>query len=157
METNPEDVTIPNEGIVEMEDEVEYENDFLYEDTTEREQQQGEFWEYQRVVAKQTIQQCVRDRKSVTVGNRQVQKTWTHVGAIEGDEPVDYRNVGVVGFNFNYKNDSTNNEKTKRINFLNLLIHLWPGDWKKNLAKLNDEINKENETKVRNILFIFIY
>ena len=53
--------------MVEMKDEVEYENDFLYEDTTKREQQQGEFWEYQWVVTKQIIQQCVCDRKSVTI------------------------------------------------------------------------------------------
>ena len=90
LETNPEDVTIPNEGIVDMEDEVEYENDFLYEDTAEREQQQGEFWEYQRVVAKETIEKYVHERKSVTIGNCQVQKTWTHIGSIKGEEPVDY-------------------------------------------------------------------
>ena len=41
--------------MVYIEDEVEYENDFLYEDPLEREQQQGEFWEYQRVVTKETI------------------------------------------------------------------------------------------------------
>ena len=154
METNPEDVTIPNEGIVDMEDEVEYENDFLYEDTAEREQQQDEFWEYQRVVAKETIERYVRERKSVTIGNRQVQKTWTHIDSIEGEEPVDYKHIGVVGFNFNYKNNSQTNEKRNRINFLELLIHLWPGDWKKNLSKINDEIKKENETKVRTNLFL---
>ena len=57
LETNPEDVFIPNEGVVDIEDELEYENYFLYEDSAEREQQQGEFWEYQRVVAKQKIDQ----------------------------------------------------------------------------------------------------
>ena len=96
LETNAEDVSIPHEGIIDVEDEVEYENDFLYEDTADREQQQGEFWEYQRVVAKETIEKYVEDGKSVTIGNRQVQKTWTHVTKIEGDEPVDYKNIGVV-------------------------------------------------------------
>ena len=46
--------------------------------------------EDQRVVAKETIEKYVHERKSVTIGNRHVQKTWTHVGSIEGDEPVNY-------------------------------------------------------------------
>ena len=99
-----------------MENEVEYENNFLYEDTADREQQQGECWEYQRVVTKETIEKYVHEQKSVTIGNCHVQKTWTHVGSIEGDEPIDYRHVGVVGFDSNYKNDCTTNEK-RRINF----------------------------------------
>ena len=149
LETNAESVSIPNEGVIDMEDEVEHDNDFLYEDTANREQQQGEFWEYQRVVAKETIEKYVEEGKSVIVGNRQVQKTWTHVAKIEGDEPVDYKNIGVVGFNFNYKNESIEDQKKKRINFLKLLIHLWPGDWRINLFKVNEEISKENEVKVR--------
>ena len=36
LETNAEDVSIQNEGVTE--DEVEYDNDFLYEDTADREQ-----------------------------------------------------------------------------------------------------------------------
>ena len=143
--------------MVYIEDEVEYENDFLYEDPLEREQQQGEFWEYQRVVAKESIDRYVRDRKSVTVGNREVQKTWTHVESIEGEEPQDYTNIGVVGFNFNYKHDSKQNGKKKRINFMDLLIHLWPGDWRKHLSKLNIEIGKENETRVSTKLCLDLF
>ncbi len=75
LENNPEDMFMPNEGVVDIEDELEYENDFLYEDSAEREQQQGEFWEYQRV------------------------------------------DIGVVGFNFNYKNDLEHEESKKRIDF----------------------------------------
>ena len=102
------------------------------------------------MVAKETIKRYVEENKSVVIGNKQVQKTWTHVAKIEGEEPVDYRNIGVVGFNFNYRNESIEDQKKKRINFLKLLIHLWPGDWQKNLSNLNDEILKENEIKVRN-------
>lgn len=157
LESNAEDVSIPNEGVIEMEDELEHENDFIYEDTADREQQQGEFWEYQRVIAKDTIKRYVEERKSVTIGNRQVRKTWTHVAGIEGEEPVDYKNIGVVGFNFNYRNKSIEDQKKKRINFLKLVSHLWPGDWRKNLSKLNDEIAKENEMKVRNNVCFIIY
>ena len=43
------------------------------------------------------------------------------------------------------------------MNFLSLLIHLWPGDWKKNLSKLHDKIKKENDTKIRTNLFLIYY
>ena len=84
----------------------------------------------------------------IFVGSRQVQKTWTHVDKIEGEEPVDYQNIGVVGFNFNYRNEAIEDQKKKRINFLKLLIHLWPGDWRKHLSRLNEQVFKENELKI---------
>ena len=37
-----------------------------------------------------------------------------------------------------------------RINFLDLLIHLWPGDWRAQLTDLNHMIQKEYKEKVRN-------
>ena len=54
------------------------------------------------MVANETIEKYVEEGKSsIVIGNRQVQKTWTHVDKIEGEDPVDYQNIGVVGFNFN--------------------------------------------------------
>ena len=40
---------------------------------------------------------------------------------------------------------------------MNLLIHLWPGDWRKHLSKLNNEIRKENETKVSTKLCLDLF
>jgi hypothetical protein len=42
-------------------------------------------------------------------------------------------------------NDTMAKEK-QRINFLELLISLWPGDWKKQLARLNLRIRVDNES-----------
>ena len=54
--------------------------------------------------------------------------------------------LGIKGFNFNKKNVKANG-KNDRINFLNLLKHLWPGDWKDNLAKMNQYIKKHNNNR----------
>ena len=36
-----------------------------------------------------------------------------------------------------------------QINFLDLLIHLWPGDWRAQLTNLNHHVHQEYKQKVR--------
>ena len=41
-------------------------------------------------------------------------------------------------FDFNNKTVKNDSDKNKhRINFLDLLIHLWPGDWEQQLEMIN--------------------
>ena len=50
--------------------------------------------------------------------------------------------VGARNFDFNTKRMKTSRGLV-RINFLDLLIHLWPGDWKSQLTVLNHRIHEE--------------
>ena len=63
-------------------------------------------------------------------------------------EPVDSTVVGVRNFDFNNKRMKTSRGLT-RINFLDLLCHLWPGDWRVQLTTLNHRIHEDYKEKVR--------
>ena len=60
--------------------------------------------------------------------------------------PSKYSKVGVVGFNA----EGFNNIDTKLDDydypFARLLEHLWPGDWRVQLRKMNDAINEANKS-----------
>ena len=45
----------------------------------------------------------------------------------------------------------------QRPSFLELLIHLWPGDWREHLSKLNTEIERENSEQVSCLLPCFSF
>ena len=56
------------------------------------------------------------------------------------------KQIGIRGFDFEKKNECADG-KNPRINFLDLLIKLWPGDWKDNLKKLNESIDDANSNR----------
>eukprot|EP00934_Nitzschia_sp_Nitz4_P004390 Nitzschia sp. Nitz4//scaffold475_size5561//3915//5458//NITZ4_009216-RA/size5561-snap-gene-0.2-mRNA-1//-1//CDS//3329552714//4380//frame0 len=63
---------------------------------------------------------------------------------------LDFEEIGLAGFNFRMKpiqQSSTNNE---RINFMDLLIHLWPGDWREQLQLLNVRVDRHNAALRKN-------
>ncbi|GFH45724.1 hypothetical protein CTEN210_02198 [Chaetoceros tenuissimus] len=69
----------------------------------------------------------------------------TDVKKTEVTEPVEYFNtLGIVGFDFKNLSEKTDG-KNKRINMLDLLIHLWPGDWNERLIVLNERIGEHNK------------
>ena len=77
--------------------------------------------------------------------------TWTiRDDILETEVEDDYDSVmGVKNFDFNKKKVKSNNRGQTRINFLDLLIHLWPGDWREQLTQLNHRISENYKEKVR--------
>ena len=80
--------------------------------------------------------------------------SWTVCGDVTKAEVVADREselpVGVKNFDFNNKSVRGPNRGQSRINLLHLLIHLWPGNWRKQLEELNKRIQASNEVKAAN-------
>ena len=59
---------------------------------------------------------------------------------------VEFRGTGVCGFNFkcNPKKLFGPKRLRSRIDFHQLLIHLWPGNWREQLKSLNRSVREEN-------------
>ena len=56
---------------------------------------------------------------------------------------------GIAGFDFSENNRTITIDnhcgRARRINILDLVIHLWPGDWTEQLERLNQHIQKKND------------
>jgi hypothetical protein len=67
----------------------------------------------------------------------------------KGNKPADqeFKNNGICNFDFNNTTEPSpsRDPRGRRINFLSLLIHLWPGKWQEQLKQLNGRIRLENE------------
>ena len=121
---------------------------FIVED--EDRMARSEYWEYQQTVADRAIADMVANATTISIGSGAVARTWTVVEGIEGDEPEDYDNVGVQGFDF--QDESCDG----RVSFMKLLIHLWPGSWTDHLKRINLSIKRSNKVMVSvSILFLF--
>jgi hypothetical protein len=76
---------------------------------------------------------------------------WTVRDDVKADEVVpdkDPEQIGICGFDFNETPVKCGNRNSQqRINFLALIIHMWPGDWKSQLQRLNLRIRLENKLK----------
>ena len=58
---------------------------------------------------------------------------------------LEFNQIGVVSFPFDNRTERSGlRNALHRINFLDLLIHLWPGDWKEQLKKMNIRIRLSN-------------
>ena len=57
--------------------------------------------------------------------------------------------VRIKNFDFNNKRVKSNDRGLLPINFFDLLIHLWPGDWRAQLTDLNHRVHQEYKQKVR--------
>lgn len=60
--------------------------------------------------------------------------------------PSKYNKVGVVGFNANGFNNIDIKSEDYDYPFARLLEHLWPGDWRVQLRKMNDAIKEANKS-----------
>ena len=60
--------------------------------------------------------------------------------------PKEFAKIGIKYFDFN-KLEVKRRGHPKRINLLKLLIHLWPGNWKAQVARLNLRIRADNRAK----------
>jgi hypothetical protein len=58
--------------------------------------------------------------------------------------PKEYEQIGLAGYNFDRFSDRSLKSEQYSYPFLDLLLRLWPGDWKQQLRNLNDWIDKEN-------------
>ena len=75
--------------------------------------------------------------------------TWTVRGDVlpsEGNSVSDSL-IGIRNFDFNHKRMKAGRGLV-RINFLDLLIHLWPGDWRAQLTEVNHRIHNDYKQKV---------
>ena len=107
------------------------------------------------------LQQQYRREKSDLIGQtipvttRLYHQEWKVVDTIckteENDGSCEYQNVGIRDFPFQLTPVKSHDGKYSRIRFLDLLIHMWPGDWKQQLKRLNQRIEesqqKEKERK----------
>ena len=64
---------------------------------------------------------------------------------------VEENDVSLIGIrNFDFNNKRMKGSKgLVRINFLDLLVHLWPGDWRVQLTNLNHKIHHEYKERVK--------
>ena len=86
--------------------------------------------------------------ESVSVRSGRKTNIWRVINNIKKEDTGvdnDFKNIGINGFDFNHLEVVCPNPKYKRINFLKLMIHLWPGDWKKQLQQLNKKIESDNK------------
>ena len=56
---------------------------------------------------------------------------------------------GVIDFDFNRHSKNTKSGNKPRLDTLELLLHLWPGDFKSQVDAMNREIMKDNDERVR--------
>ena len=84
---------------------------------------------------------------TIKSGNKTVD--WKVIKDVKEDGiPLSKKNlkIGIKGFDFNkitIKSGTKGN--CRRISLLQLLIHLWPGDWKEQLKMLNTLIVEDNK------------
>jgi len=88
-------------------------------------------------------------RTEVTVGKGAALTTWNVVDDIMETDlpgPVPYfKNIGITVFDFADDKDvkDGSSKKNYRTNLHNLVIHMWPGDWKDQLEFLNGMIESQ--------------
>ena len=89
----------------------------------------------------------VEENTEVSVGKGVKKTTWNVVDDInESDLPDSipyYKQEGIKGFDFSDKSVKQKNSRNDRINYNDLIIHLWPGDWRKQLDFVNDLIEEK--------------
>ena len=91
----------------------------------------------------------ISEETQVIVGRNESMTRWKVVDDVkESDLPDDvpyFKEIGIKGFDFADKVVIDERGKTSRINFHELLIHLWPGDWKEQLEFLNSMIEEKQQ------------
>jgi Transposase IS4 len=87
--------------------------------------------------------------KNIIVGTHSKSVLWKVIddikkeSVISSQDVVD-KNIGIKDFDFQNQNITCPAGKSKRINLLSLIIHLWPGNWETQLKNLNYRISKSN-------------
>ena len=72
---------------------------------------------------------------------------WTCVKDHIIDEKEDYKYIGLCGFDyklFEEEEGGGNREGLYGYTFLKHIIQLWPGDWAKQMAKMNEAVGMKN-------------
>ena len=84
--------------------------------------------------------------KLVRTQTKSKSQTWTVCEDVKNrpEQKEFFKSVGIKGFDFSNLTECKDG-KNKRINFLHLLQHLWPGDWREQLRQLNDKIEKKQQ------------
>jgi hypothetical protein len=89
----------------------------------------------------------INDKLEVVVGKGVKRTTWGVVDDVkESDLPVPvahFKQIGIRGFDFSRKPTEEGGDSRKmRNNFLELIIHMWPGNWKEQLDYVNLRIEE---------------
>ena len=97
----------------------------------------------------------VDEKLEVVVEKGVKRTTWVVVDDIkESDVPVPVEHVkqiGMRGFDFPHKPTKEGGDSRKlRNNFLKLVIHMWPGNWKEQFGYVNSRI-EESQVKLKTI------
>jgi len=95
----------------------------------------------------------INDELEVVVGKGAKRTTWVVVDDVkESDLPVpveNFKQIGIRGFDFSRKPTKEGGDSRKmRNNFLELIIHMWPGNWKEQLDYVNSRI-EELQVKIQ--------
>ena len=96
--------------------------------------------------------------KEIEVKSGTKKRKWTVIEDLRSDQVPFYSDTremtdeaGVRGFDFSKKDVvSSVGQSYKRVNLLNLLIHLWPGNWLDQLKLVNKLLLKDNKERRNN-------
>ena len=72
---------------------------------------------------------------------------WTCVKDHVIDEKKDYKDIGLRGFNYKLFEEEEGGGKQEGLDgspYLKNLIKLWPGDWEKQMEKMNEAVCMKN-------------
>jgi hypothetical protein len=148
--------TLDPDVVEEEDDRFDVENDFELYDPDDIAEYEGDrharkWTSYE--LAKAALQD---DEVSVGAGARKI--TWKVRGDIKAsDVDPEFPDVGICDFDFTaHPSEKTMNtrgwknpkkykkQKRRRVNFLDLLIHLWPGNWEDQLQRMNNRVEAMN-------------
>jgi hypothetical protein len=89
--------------------------------------------------------------KEVTVTSGSDEMTWKIIDdlvPVDSNADTEHDGLGICGFDFNKDVVITDGHRhKKRTNLLTLFIYLWPGDWRKQLQRLNVRIRIDNDMR----------
>jgi hypothetical protein len=148
--TGAEDTEEPDDGENPSYDENEYDLDPNW--IIEEMMLEGDHHTQQRARYLREKANMIERKVSVTVGKQLETTTWIMRDDVKSDETNQkvefHKKLGIRGFDFNHLPVRADG-KNDRINFLDLVKHLWPGDWKAQVVNANKYIKEFNDSKAK--------
>jgi Transposase IS4 len=153
--TGTEEEPIENSETIEEEDDNDESNDRFDPQATImdilQEERSGRMIERQQRYEKEKKELI---SNQIEVGPKKGPKlTWTVTNDIKKEDvptSSEFNTIGIKNFDFRNSVVVCPDGKNKRINFLDLLIHLWPGDWLLQLQYMNKRIIDNNNEATTN-------
>jgi hypothetical protein len=142
--------------LLEVEDEIQNEDDDgdifdMFENVT------LDVYQQQRKQCEEKKLEIIESNWSVATKSGNAELVWKVIPDSIPDNPAEeFSSIGVRDFDWeNFRRLSSNIKSSKKTTetvqpYLELFLLLWPGDWKKQLIQLNDEIQKDFKNKSKN-------